>query len=111
MWHPPGNSQYPTESIIGLLKLFGNLGVPFNDIGHELYRCYSKLSSSRLPIAQYLEETAADFDPAIVTFLMTWCPDTASDLTWARIDRAHPGQTLLCERLYTDYAERKSFVA
>ena len=77
----------------------------------EYYRCYSKLISSSSPIAQYLEEMGADFDPEIVTFFMERSTDTAARSSWALDDRVHPYQTLLCEKKFPDYAECKSFLA
>ena len=106
MFFHPWSLYYP--SILGLFKLFGNLGVPFDDIGH---RCVSnsdsKLINSKFPIAQYLEEMGADFDPEILTFLMKWSP-VIGPRGNLESDGAQPCQALLCEKLFPDYAGCKS---
>lgn len=52
----------------------------------------------------------ADFDPEILTFLMKWSPDTGADGS-LEFNRAQPCQALLCEKMFPDYAECKSFLA
>ena len=78
--------------------------MPFDDISQQ---CVVK--TNKIPIAQYLEEMGADFDPEILTFLMKCTPDTGTVRGWG-FHGEHTRQTLLCEKRFPDYAECKSFL-